>query len=315
MARQPEETELPFKDYYQILQLHPETNAAMVDQAYWHLARLYNAATPSDPSARGKLDDLNEAYSVLRSPALRKAYDELRDAVLGEGALPVPPQPELEPPPLAVMEKQRPRSRKETKPQRLWRPRLNLWRPRLNLRRPPRLNLWRLSVPPWQSAASAVIMLALASMALATGAPPALVAALLVLGFALTILPLVRKLPRFPTLPTLKLHRLTLRAPRLPKRGPPRPSLDPDAFRQSTKAMLARWRQSTDAEDFSTVTSSQPHPPEQSSDIPTYQARRAAPLARSRQGTDAEPLSTATPSQSHPPDQPSDIPNHQARTP
>jgi len=46
--------------------------------------------------AKERLDDLNEAYSVLRSPSLRKEYDRVRNAILGEGALSVGPEPEPE---------------------------------------------------------------------------------------------------------------------------------------------------------------------------------------------------------------------------
>lgn len=99
----------PFKDYCLILQIHPEADADMVEAAYWHLARRYNDAASYDPNAKAKLDDLNEAYSVLGAPARRPAYFTQRNAELGEGALPVAPLPPPEPPPLAVMEKLRPK--------------------------------------------------------------------------------------------------------------------------------------------------------------------------------------------------------------
>ena len=41
-----------FKDYYLILQVHPEGDAAMIDAAYWHLARRYGEARVTDDSAR-----------------------------------------------------------------------------------------------------------------------------------------------------------------------------------------------------------------------------------------------------------------------
>ncbi len=105
-----------FKDYYQILRLHPDAEAGIVDQVYWHLARLYNTAIPDDASFREKLEELNEAYSVLRSSELRRQYDQHRDAILGEGALPRHPELELEPPPLAVMTKQHPQPRGDPHP-------------------------------------------------------------------------------------------------------------------------------------------------------------------------------------------------------
>ena len=123
------DTETFFKDYYQILRLHPDAEAGIVDQVYWHLARLYNAAIPDDASFREKLEELNEAYSVLRSSELRQQYDQYRDAVLGRGTLPSLPEPEPEPPPLAVMTKQHAQPRSEPDPKPLGTARFHL--PRL----------------------------------------------------------------------------------------------------------------------------------------------------------------------------------------
>ncbi len=100
-----------FNDYCLILQVHPEADAGMIEAAYWHLAKRYNEQADTDPLAMTELDDLNEAYSVLGTPSKREAYFRVRDAVLGVGALPFLPEPKREPPPLAVLEKQRPRSR------------------------------------------------------------------------------------------------------------------------------------------------------------------------------------------------------------
>ena len=107
MAMQPQGAPALFKDYCLILQVHPEADAGMVEAAYWHLARRYNEAAPRDPSARAKLDELNEAYSVLGSPERHESYLRLRAQVLGEGTLPAPPPPPLEPLPLPVMRRQR----------------------------------------------------------------------------------------------------------------------------------------------------------------------------------------------------------------
>ena len=112
MARPLDEPAILFKDFYQILQLQPDADSELIDQAYWHLARVFNTA--SDSWARSKLDELNEAYSVLRSPSLRAAYDKIRDAVLGERAPPAPPRVQPPRPLLPVMSKQLARSRSET---------------------------------------------------------------------------------------------------------------------------------------------------------------------------------------------------------
>src|SRR3972149_9534999 len=112
MARPLDEPAILFKDFYQILERQPDADSEMIHQAYWHLARVCN--TESDSWARPKLDELNEAYSVLRSPSLRAAYDKIRDGVLGERAPPAPPRVQPPRPPLPVMSKQLARSRSET---------------------------------------------------------------------------------------------------------------------------------------------------------------------------------------------------------
>ncbi len=100
-----------FKDYCLILQVHPEADAAMVDAAYWHLAKRYNEASAYDPQARAKLEELNEAYIVLGSAEKREEYMKVRAEILGEGALPQAPRPAPLRPPLTVMSRQRPRER------------------------------------------------------------------------------------------------------------------------------------------------------------------------------------------------------------
>ena len=100
-----------FKDYCLTLQVHPEADAGMIEAAYWHLARRYNEQADTDPLAKEKLDELNEAYNVLGTPAHHEEYSRLRDDVLGRGTLPKAIVPPPEPAPLAVMDRQRPRTR------------------------------------------------------------------------------------------------------------------------------------------------------------------------------------------------------------
>lgn len=75
------------RDYYEILGLTPRADGTMVDQAYWHLARKYQALAESNPRARAMLDELNEAYGVLGTPRLREQYDAFRDGVLIEAGV------------------------------------------------------------------------------------------------------------------------------------------------------------------------------------------------------------------------------------
>jgi curved DNA-binding protein CbpA len=230
------ETELTFKDYYQILQLHPKVEAAMVDQAYWHLAQLYRDTATSDSSARAKLQDLNEAYTVLRSPTLRSKYDKVRDSILGKGALPAAPKPKPGPPPLAVMEKQRPRPRED-----MGRQRPRRFRPNVAL----------LRVLPWRGTFVTLVVLVAATPALATGVHPMLVVGLLSVGIVTsTLLSLPRLAGLFSLSALLKprLHRPTNPVIHLPDRRPTHTSLDRDTLRRSTDAMRARWREGSDSD-------------------------------------------------------------------
>jgi len=96
-----------FIDHYYTLGLDLDANGEMAEEAYWRIIRDWR-------TEKGRLlsttdvENLNEAYRVLGSPALRAAYDAERAKVLGPNAKPGPPptdEPE-EPPPLRVMEKQ-----------------------------------------------------------------------------------------------------------------------------------------------------------------------------------------------------------------
>ena len=59
------------RDYYEVLQLHPSADHAMMVQAYWHLARKYKIAMDRDAFAEHALEELNRAFGVLGSPELR----------------------------------------------------------------------------------------------------------------------------------------------------------------------------------------------------------------------------------------------------
>ncbi len=234
MAKQAPETQAPFKDYYQVLHLQPEADAAMLDQAYWHLARLYNAAIPDDATAKESLDDLNEAYSVLRSPALRREYDRVREVVIAGNMLPVTSDPGEPPPPLTIMSRARPKPREDGSERD---------EPVQPIRfAAPRLELPSLRLPAWQSIVSAVIIVAIAGAALVSGTQPVLVIGLAAIGLAISFIPLVRHMPSWPEFPSSGLNLPTIRAPRMPER-PAQPNTDPDALRRQTEAMRARWRQ------------------------------------------------------------------------
>jgi hypothetical protein len=234
MGEPRQEGEPAFTDYYEVLQLHPGADPVMVDQAYWHLAKLYNESAREDPRARGHLDALNEAYSVLRAPSLRKVYDKVRDLFMGVDAAPVARQGRegRAEPPLTVMTKHRP---PEEELELSWASR-------------PVARLRVLSVPSWQGLISGLVMLLLAWVAVASGAKPVPILVLLGLGFAATAVRIGsgRRLPSM-ALPKLRMPSPALGLPRLAERRQGAPA-DADALRQATEEMRARLRQASEAE-------------------------------------------------------------------
>lgn len=68
------------KDYYRILQVHPEAESEVIAAAYKRLMRKYHPdVLPSelrnDPKTLQKAKDINEAYSNLSNPGKRAEYD------------------------------------------------------------------------------------------------------------------------------------------------------------------------------------------------------------------------------------------------
>lgn len=66
------------KDYYKILQIHPEASLEVMNNAYRALVRQYHPDLYHS-HRRGpmneKMQEINEAYSVLSNPATRADYD------------------------------------------------------------------------------------------------------------------------------------------------------------------------------------------------------------------------------------------------
>jgi hypothetical protein len=179
MTTELREANIRSKDYYRVLQLHPDAGSSLVDQAYWRLARQYNAAIPSDESATGKLDDLNEAYAVLATPSIRREYDRIRRGPFGDGNGPTRPAgPGQVVPAIALRRQLRQKQR--------------------------RLNVANLRSLPWKVLVSIASVLMLASAALITGAHPAFVLSLFIVAFSLTAGPLLprRRLKGLPGLLT-----------------------------------------------------------------------------------------------------------------
>lgn len=53
----------------ELLQVAPTADQEITTQAYWHLARKYQAAAKDNKQARQRLDELNQAYRVLHPKA------------------------------------------------------------------------------------------------------------------------------------------------------------------------------------------------------------------------------------------------------
>ncbi len=66
-------------DYYEILQVSPGAEQEVIEAAYRRLARKYHPDVNSDPSAPGRMKQLNAAFAVLGDPTRRAAYDSHRN--------------------------------------------------------------------------------------------------------------------------------------------------------------------------------------------------------------------------------------------
>lgn len=67
------------KNYYDILGVSENASDSEIKQAYRKLAKEYHPDRhPGDKESEAKFKELGEAYEVLKDPAKRKKYDELR---------------------------------------------------------------------------------------------------------------------------------------------------------------------------------------------------------------------------------------------
>lgn len=66
------------KDYYEVLQVHPSADAEVIESAYRRLSRKYHPDVNPNPDATARMQELNEAWSVLGDPAKRREYDRGR---------------------------------------------------------------------------------------------------------------------------------------------------------------------------------------------------------------------------------------------
>ncbi len=69
---------MEFVDYYEIMGVKPEADAAEIKSAYRKLARKYHPDVSKEKESEDKFKQIGEAYSVLKDKEKRKEYDELR---------------------------------------------------------------------------------------------------------------------------------------------------------------------------------------------------------------------------------------------
>ncbi len=68
---------MKYKDYYEILGVKRDADAAAIKSAYRKLARKYHPDVNKTKEAEEKFKDINEAYEVLSDKAKRQRYDSL----------------------------------------------------------------------------------------------------------------------------------------------------------------------------------------------------------------------------------------------
>lgn len=68
---------MKYKDYYEILGVSRDADAATIKSAYRKLARKYHPDVNKTKEAEEKFKDINEAYEVLSDKAKRQRYDSL----------------------------------------------------------------------------------------------------------------------------------------------------------------------------------------------------------------------------------------------
>lgn len=62
------------KDYYEILQVHPQAEPEAIEAAWRKLARRYHPDVNKYPDAEERMKEINIAYEILSNPEKRKQY-------------------------------------------------------------------------------------------------------------------------------------------------------------------------------------------------------------------------------------------------
>jgi DnaJ-class molecular chaperone len=70
---------MPKRDYYDILGVKENASDEEIKRVYRELAKKYHPdKNEGDKTAEAKFKELSEAYNVLRDPAKRQQYDQMR---------------------------------------------------------------------------------------------------------------------------------------------------------------------------------------------------------------------------------------------
>ena len=68
---------MEFKDYYSTLGVPRDATAEDIKKAFRKLARKYHPDVSKEPNAEARMQEINEAHTVLSDPEKRAAYDQL----------------------------------------------------------------------------------------------------------------------------------------------------------------------------------------------------------------------------------------------
>ncbi len=82
---------MEFKDYYKVLGVERGASEDDVKKAFRKLARKHHPDVNKAPGAAARMQELNEAYDVLRDPQTRAAYDQVGQGVQGGQEFRPPP--------------------------------------------------------------------------------------------------------------------------------------------------------------------------------------------------------------------------------